>query len=105
MSARATSRRHFLVGAGASLALLGLTQRLRGDTRAPTPKRIVIIMQNKGTQQASFWPRPGFAPSPILEPILGVPSLARKTTVVRGLFLPGETSGTDGNEHDAAQFV
>lgn len=100
MSSAKTSRRHFVAGAGASLALLGLTRRLRGDTLAPPPKRLVIVMQNNGTQQGSFWPRPGFAPSPILEPILGVPNLARKTTVVRGLFLPGDTNGTNGNEHD-----
>jgi hypothetical protein len=99
-----TSRRRFIagIGAGAGAALLGLTGRLRADTpaQAATPRRIVIVMQNNGTQQGSFWPRPGFAASPILEPILSVPSLARKTTVVRGLYLPGDTNGTDGNEHD-----
>jgi hypothetical protein len=95
-----TGRRAFLSGAGVSLALLGLARRLRGDTIARPPKRLVLVMQNNGTQQASFWPGPGFTPSPILEPILSIPSLARKTTVVRGISIARDANGTDGNEHD-----
>jgi hypothetical protein len=94
-------RRRFVSGAGAALALLALSRRLRGDASAPPPpKRLVIVMQNNGTQQANFWPRPGFAPSPILEPILGVPALARRTTVIRGISIPRDAAGTDANEHD-----
>jgi hypothetical protein len=93
-------RRGFVAGAGVGLALLALARRLRAGSPAPPPKRLVLVMQNNGTQQANFWPGAGFTPSPILQPILGVPSLAKKTTVVRGIAISRDANGTDGNEHD-----
>ena len=45
----------------ASLAGLtgGLLLPRRGFGRpVPPPRRLVIVMQNNGTQQANFWPQP-----------------------------------------------
>ena len=95
------TRRNLLAGllAGATCSAAG--RSLRAD-RGPTPslpKRLVLVMTPNGTQQASFWPGSGFT-SPILSPILSVPALARRTTVVRGVYYPRDLNGADGNEHD-----
>jgi hypothetical protein len=92
-------RRSFLLGLGTSLAATAISRRLFSDTPTPAPKRLVLVMQNNGTQQANFWPTQGFT-SPILEPILGDPKLRGRTSVVRGVFAPHDTNGTNGNEHD-----
>ena len=86
------NRRSLLALMGSSL----ITRRLSGDPNAPmeAPKRLVIVMQNNGTQQGSFWPNENFT-SPILEPILSVPRLAARTTVVKGIEVPRELNGTD----------
>lgn len=95
------TRRNLLAGllAGATCSAAGRT--LRAD-RGPTPsvpKRLVLVMTPNGTQQASFWPHTNFM-SPILGPILSVPALARRTTVVRGVYYPRDLNGAEGNEHD-----
>ena len=95
------TRRNLLAGllAGATCSAAG--RSLRADPRpAPAvPKRLVLVMTPNGTQQASFWPQTNFM-SPILAPILSVPELARRTTVVRGVFYPRDLNGAEGNEHD-----
>lgn len=62
-------------------------------------KRLVLVLTPNGTQQSRFWPYTDFM-SPILEPLLSVPALARRTTAVRGVFYPRDLNGADGNEHD-----
>lgn len=99
------SRRKALGGLLASFGAAGLAGIAgRGAFADPPPaatgkKRLVLVMTPNGTQQDSFWPREGFR-SPILDPILSVPALARRTTVVRGVFYPRDLNGADGNEHD-----
>src|SRR5258706_13984029 len=98
-------RRTFLLGLGGCLAGAALPKRLLADPQhqvplAGPPKRLIILFQNNGTQQANFWPSAGAFTSPILEPILKDRSLASKTTVVRGVFVPHDANGTNGNEHD-----
>ncbi len=89
---------------GGALGLLSLTRagRILGDPPPPPPSRLVLVMQNNGTQQANFWPTaPAQAfTSPILEPLLSDPALARKTRLIRGISVPRDFAGTDGNEHD-----
>ena len=97
---RPVGRRALLGALAAGLATGASSRVLRADPPAPPPRRLVLVMQNNGTQQGSFWPRQGFLPSPILEPLLGEPALARRTAVVKGIYFPHDTFGTDGNEHD-----
>lgn len=103
----ALGRRALLSGLGSSLALSALSRRLAADPVTPAPRRLVIIQQNNGTQQAAFWPRRATHPpsigaltSPILDPILGVPRIAERTVIVKGVYFPRDANGTDGNEHD-----
>lgn len=92
------SRRSLMFGA-ASLATSAFIRRLVADPAPAPPRRLVLIMQNNGTQQANFWPRAGFT-SPILEPLLLDPRIAARTCVVRGVYLPFDAFGTFANEHD-----
>jgi hypothetical protein len=71
-----------------------------GAAAAPPPRRLFVFMQNNGTQQANFWPAGPAFTSPILEPLLKHPSVAAKTTLVRGVFMPGDANGTSANQHD-----
>jgi hypothetical protein len=55
-------------------------------------------MQSNGTNQPAFWPAvPGSLSSPILDPLVGDPDLAARTTLVKGLF---NNAGGSGNGHD-----
>jgi hypothetical protein len=100
MSARTIHRRSLLLGLGSGLCATALTRRLLSDEPPKKPlKRLIILFQNNGTQQANFWPTSGFT-SPILQPLLSDPKIASKTRVVRGVFVPSDANGTDGNEHD-----
>jgi Protein of unknown function (DUF1552) len=94
------TRRNLLAGllAGATCGAVGRNLRADGPPSA-LPKRLVLVMTPNGTQQANFWPNKNFT-SPILQPILGVPALARRTTVVRGVYYPHDLNGAGGNEHD-----
>lgn len=92
-----TSRRDVLklLAAGGLLPLVAShTRTLRADT--PTPTRLVLLMQGNGTSQKAFWPDASMTSS-ILEPILSVPRLRERTTIVRGLE---NTAGGAGNGHD-----
>src|SRR4051812_18766836 len=95
------TRRNLLAGllAGATCGAVGRELRANGGPAPSRPKRLVLVMTPNGTQQANFWPRTNFT-SPILAPILGVPGLARRTTVIRGVYYPRELNGAEGNEHD-----
>ena len=71
---------------------------------APPPARLVILMQNNGTQQANFWPDAAMR-SPILDALFldgsGTPNgLAAKANVVKGVYTPNDLNGTIGNQHD-----
>ena len=97
------TRRNVLAGllAGATCSVVHGDLRADGARPVTPPKRLVLVMTPNGTQQSNFWPRPGAAfASPILEPILPLPQLARRTTVVRGVYYPADMNGADGNEHD-----
>jgi hypothetical protein len=94
-------RRNFGSLLGGMLASLTIARRTQGD--ASPPPRLILVMQNNGTQQANFWPTGsplrGFT-SPILEPLLSNPFIAARTTVVRGLEMQHDRFGTSGNDHD-----
>jgi hypothetical protein len=82
-----------------------LTRRLRAAP-VPAPKRLVLLMQNNGTQQAAFWPRgPGLS-SPILDSLFKDPKsgkdngLAAKTNIIKGVYVPHDANGNLANEHD-----
>ena len=92
-------RRPFLFGGAAGLASLMFGGRLAGAPLPGPQPRLVLILQNNGTQQANYWPRAGFT-SPILEPLLRDPRIAAKCRFVKGVSIPADANGTDGNEHD-----
>lgn len=99
-------RRRLFEILAASAVTVPFARMLRADT-SPTspPLRLVIFMQNNGTQQANFWPDATFR-SPILDflftdPATGVSNgLQPKTTLVKGVYVANDANGTDGNEHD-----
>jgi hypothetical protein len=93
-------RRTFLLGIGAGMGLLALPRRMRAARPNGPPRRLVIIMQNNGTQPENFWPAPGTFRSPILDGLVGNPRIASLTTVVRGVRVESDANDTDGNEHD-----
>ena len=98
MPAQTIARRKLLQAFGAATFLWPLANRVFADTSSPT-KRLVLFMQNNGTQQANFWPQSGFN-SPILDPLLSNARIAQKTILVKGVYVPRDLHGTDGNEHD-----
>ncbi|MBC8131813.1 MAG: DUF1552 domain-containing protein [Deltaproteobacteria bacterium] len=92
---------------------------------APAPKRLMLFMQNNGTQQGNFWPKPPTetgnpnpppspSPNPSPSPLLRSPilnslftradgsdnGLAAKTNLIKGVTVPFDVNGTNGNEHD-----
>jgi hypothetical protein len=106
MSRVSFSRRRALGALAAIPAMLPLARMLRAeDAGAPAPRRLVIFMQNNGTQQSNFWPDANLS-SPILDSLFKNPvtgqdnGLKAKTTLVRGVYVPPDTNGTNGNEHD-----
>ena len=98
------SRRQLLLALSAIPATLPFVRKLQADPQAPR-KRLVLVMQNNGTQQGSFWPDANLR-SPILDylfrdPVTGVENgLASKTNIVKGVYIPSDGNGTNGNEHD-----
>ncbi len=97
MPAQDISRRRLLQALGSVPFLWPLADRVFAST--PPLKRLVLFMQNNGTQQSNFWPTVNFT-SPILQPLLGDPRIAQKTNVIKGVYVPRDTNGTDANEHD-----
>jgi len=97
MPKQSIARRRFLQAFGSVPFLWPLANRVFASS--PPLKRLVLFMQNNGTQQANFWPGASFT-SPILEPLLSNPRIAQKTNLVKGVYIPRDAHGTDGNEHD-----
>ncbi len=105
MSRSSFSRRQLLMALAAVPATTSFVRTLRADPTAPAPKRLVLVMQNNGTQQANFWPDATMR-SPILNHLFTDPAtgkdngLKAKTTVVKGVYVPNDSNGTNGNQHD-----
>jgi hypothetical protein len=107
MSRVSFGRRQLLMTLAAVPATLPFVRALQADP-ARRPKRLVIVMQNNGTQQASFWPAAADArlASPILDHLFLDPKtgqdngLRAKANLVKGVYVPRDANGTDGNEHD-----
>ena len=105
MPAISFGRRKLLMALAAVPATLPLARMLHAGPSAPPPKRLFLVMQNNGTQQANFWPSSGLR-SPILDalftdPATGNPdALGAKATVVKGVYVPNDANGTSGNQHD-----
>jgi hypothetical protein len=99
------SRRSVLQALAASAVTLPFVRSLRAGPDAPSPKRLMIFMQNNGTQQSNFWPDANLS-SPILDYLFTDPvtkkdnGLKAKTNIVKGVYVPNDANGTDGNEHD-----
>jgi hypothetical protein len=93
---RSFGRRDLLRAAGLTL-LVPVFLREAFASVEQRGSRLVILMQANGTHQATFWPDPSTASSPILEPLLGNPALSAKTLVVQGV---SNTTQGLGNEHD-----
>ncbi|HET9960226.1 MAG TPA: DUF1552 domain-containing protein [Polyangiaceae bacterium] len=89
-------RRDLLRAAGLTLLVPSFLREAFAEPEKSGP-RLLIFMQANGTHQATFWPDPNTGSSPILEPILGEPSLAERTLLIRGVN--NLTTGP-GNEHD-----
>ena len=71
---------------------------------ATPPKRLVLVMQNNGTQQANFWPDAKLS-SPILDSLFtdstgAENGLRQKVTIIKGMSIPFDANGTNGNQHD-----
>lgn len=72
---------------------------------APPAPRLVIVMQNNGTQQANFWPNANLS-SPILDSLFTDPKtgadngLRTKTNIIKGVTIPYDANGTAANQHD-----
>ena len=102
---RLTFRRRALLQAlAASAVTLPFARRLRAGPDAPPPTRLLIFMQNNGTQQKNFWPDASLS-SPILDSLFLDASgrdngLRAKTNLVKGVYVPPDANGTSGNEHD-----
>jgi hypothetical protein len=105
MSRMSFTRRSLLQGLAAGAATLPFVRMLRAGSGAAPPRRLMIFMQNNGTQQANFWPDAKLS-SPILDSLFLDPGtgadngLRAKTNIVKGVYVPADANGTDGNEHD-----
>lgn len=97
------SRREWLRVAGAAGAMFPwLRPRGARAAEAPPRPRLVLLMQSNGTSRRQYWPSldPNAAAplsSPILDPLALDPALARKTTLLRGLY---NDAGGAGIAHD-----
>jgi hypothetical protein len=101
-------RRTLLRALAASPLTLPFARWLRADPDAPPPKRLVVFMQNNGTQQSNFWPAAAGPDmrSPILDGLFSDATtgarngLAAKTNLIKGVYMPFDGNGTDANQHD-----
>jgi hypothetical protein len=105
MSRMSFSRRSVLQALAASAVTLPFARMLRADPGGPPPKRLVLLMQNNGTQQANFWPNASLS-SPILDSLFtdagtGADNgLKKKTNLIKGVYVPADPNGTVSNQHD-----
>ena len=91
-----------------TLAALPITlpwARLLHAGPPPLAKRLILVMQNNGTQQANFWPDANLR-SPILDALFldaktGMDNgLKAKTNLIKGVYIPNDANGTNANQHD-----
>ncbi len=105
MAALSFSRRRVLQALAAIPATLPFARQLYAAPTAAAPLRLVLLMQNNGTQQSNFWPDANLS-SPILDSLFTDPTtkkdngLKAKTKIIKGVYVPGDANGTDGNQHD-----
>lgn len=98
------SRRQLLASLAAIPTTMSFARTLAADPMT-APKRLVLVMQNNGTQQANFWPNANLD-SPILSRLFSDPAtkadngLKPKTNIVKGVYIPSDANGTNGNGHD-----
>jgi hypothetical protein len=99
------SRRRALQTLAAIPATAWIARQLHASPALPPVKRLVLLMQNNGTQQANFWPDANLS-SPILDYLFKDPTtktdngLKAKTNIIKGVYVPSDANGTDGNQHD-----
>ncbi len=103
-SIRGASRRTALKTLAAIPFAAPLARAFAAGPNAPPPKRLVLVMQNNGTQQSNFWPDANLS-SPILDALFtdsaGVDNgLRNKTTLVKGMSIPFDGNGSNANQHD-----
>src|SRR5271165_6509106 len=102
---RPSFRRRQVLQALAAIPLTAPLARTLQAAPGPAPTRLVVFMQNNGTQQASFWPNASLS-SPILDHLFLDPATHRdnglraKTNLIKGVYIPSDANGTDGNGHD-----
>jgi len=101
---RGTSRRTALKTLAAIPFAAPLARAFAASPNAPPPKRLVLLMQNNGTQQGHFWPDAKLS-SPILDPLFtdaaGADNgLRNKVTLVKGMSIPFDGNGSNANQHD-----
>jgi len=98
------ARRRLLQTLALIPATLPFARALKADAVAP-PKRLLLLMQNNGTQQANFWPDQSLS-SPILDHLFLDPKtkqdngLRAKTNLIKQVYVPNDANGTTGNQHD-----
>jgi hypothetical protein len=98
MSPRRFGRRDLLRAAGLTLFVPPFLREAMAEPETDSDGvRLAILMQANGTHPRTFWPDPATNHSPILDPILNDPALARKTLLIRGV---GNRTAGFGNEHD-----
>jgi hypothetical protein len=101
-------RRTLLRALAASPVTLPFARWLRAGDQPPATKRLMLFMQNNGTQQSNFWPSAGGPEmrSPILDGLFSDLStgerngLAAKTNLIKGVYMPFDQNGTNANQHD-----
>ena len=108
MSGIPYSRRRVLQALGAiplTLPVLPWERLVHAGPPETPPKRLVLVMQNNGTQQANFWPdanlRSPILDSLFLDPKTGMDNgLKAKTNLIKGVYIPNDANGTNANQHD-----
>src|SRR5260370_36376602 len=104
MSTKHPSRRGVVKALAALPVSLSFARLLRGDSEPP--KRLVLLMQNNGTQQANFCPTRPDLRSPILDSLFldsaGQDNgLSAKTNLIKGVYIPYDDNGIhQANQHD-----
>jgi Protein of unknown function (DUF1552) len=102
---RLFSRRRALQALAAIPLTLPLARMLRAAGTGVSPKRLVLLMQNNGTQQANFWPDANMS-SPIIDSLFQDPKtgqdngLKAKTNLIKGVYIPFDLNDNYGNTHD-----
>lgn len=105
MSRLSYSRRRVLQALAALPIALPWARLVHAGPPPAAPKRLVIVMQNNGTQQANFWPDANLR-SPILDALFLDPKtgmdngLLAKTNLIKGVYIPNDANGTNANQHD-----